>query len=145
MAENVRGLLIHDGGRTLRTMTQILEDLGYRIVEPQIVKAIRYRVPQKRERLILIGIRKDLKNTVRFEWPTPEGKIYTVKDALKAGELFDRDVPVSDGQAYQAAKREIMKLVPPGGYWRDLPLEVQKMFMKKSFFSAAVRLAWQGE
>ena len=102
MAENVRGLLIHDGGRTLRTMTQILEDLGYRIVEPQIVKAIRYRVPQKRERLILIGIRKDLKNTVRFEWPTPEGKIYTVKDALKAGELFDRDVPVSDGQAYPA-------------------------------------------
>ena len=36
-------------------------ELGYKVVPVKVLKAINYRVPQKRERLILVGIRKDIK------------------------------------------------------------------------------------
>lgn len=148
MAENVRGLLSHDEGRTLQTMVTLLGELGYDIVEPRVMKAIHHRVPQKRERLIIVGIRKDVGTKADFKWPTPTGKIYTVRDALKSGDLFDRDVPVSSGQSYPASKKAIMDLVPPGGYWRDLPIDIQKDYMKKSFYlgggktGMARRISW---
>lgn len=148
MAENVRGLLTHDDGRTLRTMLKILNEIGYHVEEPKVMKAIHHRVPQKRERLIIVGIRKDLHDDERFEWPKPTGKIYTVRDALKPGDLFKTEVPESDGQKYPLSKREVMELVPPGGYWRDLPHEVQISYMKKSFYlgggktGMARRMSW---
>lgn len=148
MAENVRGLLNHDGGRTLQTMLKILDELGYRVEEPRVVKAIHHKVPQKRERLIIVGVRKDLCEEVALEWPRPTGKVYTVKDALKAGELFPEDAPESPGQSYPEPKKRVMEMVPPGGYWRDLPLDVQKDYMKKSFFlgggktGMARRMSW---
>ena len=148
MAENVRGLLSHDEGRTLQTMLKILGELGYHVFEPRVVKAIHHRVPQKRERLIIVGVRKSLAKGVQFEWPRPTGKIYTVRDALKAGDLFDSDVFESVGQSYPDSKREVMELVPPGGYWRDLPLDIQKEYMMKSFYlgggktGMARRMSW---
>lgn len=148
MAENVRGLLSHDDGRTLRTMVKILDELGYHVEEPKVMKAIHHRVPQKRERLIIVGIRKDLWDNQRFEWPKPTGKIYTVRDALQPSDLFKTPVPASDGQKYPESKREVMKLVPPGGYWRDLPEEIQKSYMMKSYYlgggktGMARRMSW---
>lgn len=147
LAENVRGLLNHDGGRTLSTMISVLEGLGYHVYEPRVLKAIFYRVPQKRERLIIVGVRKDLHKS-QFEFPSPYNKIYTVKDALKAGELYPEDVPASPGQKYPEAKAKVLSRVPPGGYWKDLPLPVQKAYMKKSFYlgggktGIARRMSW---
>ena len=60
IGENVRGLLRHDNGKTLSSMIDILDDLGYHVLAPQVLKAIFYRVPQKRERLFIVGIRKIL-------------------------------------------------------------------------------------
>ncbi|MBR1622439.1 MAG: DNA (cytosine-5-)-methyltransferase, partial [Pseudobutyrivibrio sp.] len=57
--ENVRGLLTHDGGKTYKTMLKVFEDAGY-VTDKQILNAWDYGVAQKRERLITIGIRKDL-------------------------------------------------------------------------------------
>lgn len=133
MAENVRGLLTHDNGRTLENIRSVIDELGYHLLEPRIIKALFYRVPQKRERLILMGIRKDLPNQV-FQWPREYQRIYTIRDALCAGELFPCDVPPSPGQSYPSAKKAVMELVPEGGYWRDLPLDVQMQYMKKSYF-----------
>lgn len=133
MAENVRGLLTHDNGRTLENIRSVIDELGYHLLEPRIMKALFYRVPQKRERLILIGISKNLPNQA-FQWPREYQRIYTLRDALYAGELFPCDVPSSSGQTYPPAKKAVMELVPEGGYWRDLPLDVQKQYMKKSFF-----------
>ena len=48
IGENVRGLLNHDDGKTLSTIKSIINDLGYTLIEPQVLKAIFYRVPQKR-------------------------------------------------------------------------------------------------
>jgi DNA (cytosine-5)-methyltransferase 1 len=148
MAENVRGLLRHDEGKTLQTMTRILDELGYRVFAPRVIKAIHHKVPQKRERLIIIGVRKDLDYKDDIDWPTPTGKIYTVRDALKKGELFESDVPDSDGQTYPDHKKKVMKLIPPGGYWRDLPPKIQKEYMLKSYYlgggktGMARRMSW---
>lgn len=147
VGENVRGLLNHDKGRTLEGMIQILDEIGYRVLEPQVLKAIYFGVPQKRERLVLIGIRKDIE--IDFRYPRPDlNRIYTLKDALKKGDLFDSDVPISIGAKYPKAKKEILDLVPPGGYWRDLPLKLQKVYMQGSFYlgggktGIARRISW---
>lgn len=127
-------------------MISILEELGYKVLTPRILKAIHYKVPQKRERLILVGIRKDI--NLDFEFPKPFKKIYTLKDALKKGELYPTNVPLSQGPSYPKRKKEILDLVPQGGYWRDLPLKLQKEYMQKSFYlgggktGIARRISW---
>ena len=148
LAENVKGLLNHDQGKTLQTMLNVLDELGYHVFKPQILKAIYYKVPQKRERLILVGMKKEYLGKAEYNYPKPYEKVYTLKDALKKGELYDSDVPSSPGQNYPDRKKEILKLVPPGGYWRDLPIEIQKEYMKKSFYlgggktGMARRISW---
>lgn len=147
IGENVRGLLKHEGGKTIEGMISILDEIGYNVLPPRLLKAIFYKVPQKRERVLIVGIRKGL-NPEFFEFPKPYKRIYNLKDALKKGELYDCDVPVSEGQKYPATKSEVMKLVPEGGYWRDLPLEIQKNYMGGSFYlgggktGIARRMSW---
>ena len=148
LAENVRGLLSHDKGRTLETISGIFRELGYHLLEPKVLKAMFFRVPQKRERLILIAVRIDLWREDCFQFPSPFPKIFNLRDALVAGELYNADVPDSEGQTYPKRKREIMSHVPPGGYWRDLPEGLQKEYMLKSFYlgggktGMARRLSW---
>ncbi len=146
IGENVRGLLSHDSGKTLQSMIAILDELGYRVLEPRVLKAVNFNVPQKRERLILVGVRKDI--DVDFEYPRPFKRIFNLVDALKKGDLFDCDVPDSPGTKYPVSKKRILDLIPPGGYWRDLPLDLQKEYMQKSFYlgggktGMARRISW---
>lgn len=148
IGENVRGLLNHDGGKTIEGMISILDEIGYNVVPPKILKAIFYKVPQKRERVIIVGIRKDIPVDY-FDFPKPYKKIYNLKDAFKKGELYDTDVPYSEGQKYPQTKKEVLELVPPGGYWRDLPLDIQKTYMGASFYlgggktGMARRMSWE--
>jgi DNA (cytosine-5)-methyltransferase 1 len=138
VGENVRGLEKHDEGRTLKTMLQILDEIDYR-VEYQILRSQYLDVPQKRERLVIIGVRKDLDLPICF----PKEQDYTVslREALV-------NVPPSPGQTYTKAKFEVMSLVPEGGYWRDLPMDVRQKYMGASFHlgggktGMARRLAW---
>jgi len=134
LAENVRGLLKHDDGKTLDTIKNVISELGYTLVEPRVLKAVFYKVPQKRERLILVAIRNNLTKKINFNWPSPYKRIMTVRDAFHAGELYGTDVPQSNGQKYPKRKSQILKKVPQGGYWRDLPLKLQKEYMMKSFY-----------
>jgi DNA (cytosine-5)-methyltransferase 1 len=146
IGENVRGLLSHENGKTLQGMISILDEIGYNVVPVQVLKAINFRVPQKRERLILVGIRKDI--DLKFEYPSPYKKVYTLKDALKKGELFNNDVPKSDGAKYPKSKIDVLELVPQKGYWRDLPIDIQKKFMGQSYYlgggktGIARRIGW---
>lgn len=132
MGENVKGLFSHNDGKTLQTIKHIIKELGYTLVEPRVLKAIQYQVPQKRERLILIAIRNDIAEKVSYTYPSPYKRVVTLRDALYRGLLYDCDVPQSEGQLYPAKKKEIMKLVPMGGNWKDLPEDIQKEYMKGS-------------
>lgn len=70
--ENVKGLAIHDKGRTLKTILEHLDDAGYDVVPPKIVNAMDFGVPQHRERVYIIGFRKGLHiNLNRFKYPEP--------------------------------------------------------------------------
>ena len=128
IGENVKGLLNHDNGRTLEGMISVLDEIGYRVLPVQLLKAINYKVPQKRERLVIVGIRKDI--NIDFQYPKPYKRIYTLKDALKKGDLYDCDCPEAPYSKYSEKKLKVFKLVPPGGYWRDIPEPVAKEYMK---------------
>lgn len=146
IGENVRGLLSHDKGNTLKGMISILDEIGYNVAPVKVLKAINFKVPQKRERLILVGIRKDI--NLKFEYPKPYKRIYTLQDALKKGDLYDCDVPNSLGAKYPDSKKAVLDLVPPTGYWRDLPVDLQKSFLGGSYFlgggktGIARRIGW---
>jgi DNA (cytosine-5)-methyltransferase 1 len=118
VAENVKGLMQHENGRTLSTMLKILDDIGYR-VEYRVLRAQYLDVAQKRERLVMIGVRKDLSLPICF--PLEQDYTIGLREALY-------EVPESLGQTYTAAKFEIMKLVTEGGYWRDLPDHLQRQY-----------------
>ncbi len=87
--ENVKGLKTHDKGKTLTTILRVLrEDLNYFVPEPQILNAKNFGVPQNRERIFIVGFRKNLKIT-DFEYPQPTNKNKVLKDILE-----DREVSV---------------------------------------------------
>ncbi|MBP9507640.1 MAG: DNA cytosine methyltransferase [Bacteroides sp.] len=78
--ENVKGLLMHDKGKTMQTILKVLrEDLDYYVPEPQIVNAKNYGVPQHRERVYIVGFRKD-QNVTEFTYPAPTDQTKTFAD-----------------------------------------------------------------
>lgn len=98
MLENVRNLTAHDGGNTFRVIKSHLEALGY-YVYAKVLNALDYGVPQKRERIIIVGF---LENCLfRFPEPIPAeyrktltdiletnvDKKYYVKDAIRESRL----------------------------------------------------------
>jgi DNA (cytosine-5)-methyltransferase 1 len=85
--ENVKGLRNHNGGRTLETILNVLRnDLNYFVPEPQIINAKEFGVPQNRERIYIVGFRKDLKIT-EFEYPKP------TKKKVKFADIKEKKVP----------------------------------------------------
>ena len=78
--ENVKGLLIHDKGKTIQAILKVLrEDLDYYVPDPQIVNAMNFGVPQHRERVYIVGFRKD-QNVNEFTYPAPTDKTKTFAD-----------------------------------------------------------------
>jgi DNA (cytosine-5)-methyltransferase 1 len=138
VGENVRGLLRHENGRTLAAMIDIMEELGYRVAV-KVLRAQYLDVPQKRERLIILCIRKDLK--IPFIFPKERDYTVSIREALQ-------DVPSSEGQTYPPKKKKILEKIPPGGYWKDLPDKLQREYMGASYFMGggktgmARRLSW---
>lgn len=138
MMENVRGLLTHDHGKTLITMLNILMSEGYRVAI-KVLHAQFLDVAQKRERLVILGVRKDLPYPILF--PKQNGKLLTLWDAIG-------NCPHSEGAKYPKWKAEVLAQVPAGGYWKDLPINVQKTYLGKSFYltggktGMARRLSW---
>jgi len=86
--ENVKGLTNHDKGRTLKTILKVLrDDLNYYVPEPKIINAKDFGVPQNRERIFIVGFRKDL-GINEFEYPKP------LKKKVKFADVKEKN-PVS--------------------------------------------------
>lgn len=124
--ENVRGLLTHDKGRTYKIITDIFESTGY-VIQKKILNAWEHGAAQKRERLITIGIRRDIADKVRYSFPEPHKYKPVLRDILPG-------CPESEGAAYSEYKRKIFELVPPGGYWKDIPEDIAKEYMKSCWY-----------
>lgn len=137
LIENVEGLLTHSNGATFQGILKQLRELGYTVVH-KVLNANDYGVAQKRKRVFIVGFR-NARNS--FEFPRPLDNKPVLRDAL-------RDVPVSEGIQYPAAKAAVMRHVPPGGCWVDLPEDVKIAYMKNSLHSGggkrgiARRIAW---
>ncbi len=85
--ENVKGLRSHDKGKTLETILNTLRnDLGYYVPEPQIINAKEFGVPQNRERIFIVGFRKDLEIT-DFRYPKSTDKSKILEDILEKEEV----------------------------------------------------------
>lgn len=119
-------------------MVEIYENMGYH-VEHHLVRAVDYGVAQKRKAVIIVGIRNDF--SVRYRLPKKYDRQLVLRDVLK-------NVPVSEGEKYSLKKAAVLDLVPAGGYWRDLPEEIAKDYMGKSYYSGggrtgmARRISW---
>jgi DNA (cytosine-5)-methyltransferase 1 len=87
--ENVKGLRNHNGGSTLATILNVLRnDLDYFVPEPQIVNAKDFGVPQHRERIYIVGFRKD-QGITEFEYPKP------LKKKVKFADVKEKKVPAT--------------------------------------------------
>lgn len=142
VAENVKGLVNHDKGKTLTTMISTFKDIGYQI-NWNVLNAWDYETAQKRERIFIIGIRNDLVNLQKYSYSFPASFDYkpVLKDVLK-------NVPTSEGIKYSDKKKKVLELVPPGGCWVDLPEEIAKDYLGASWNSGggkrgmARRISW---
>lgn len=95
--ENVKNLKSHDKGKTFKVIMNTLDELGYWVSDsdhlgpndPKIVDAKSW-LPQHRERIILVGFRKDL--NIHSNFTLKDIKKYHPKKKIKLGDLFDPDV-----------------------------------------------------
>lgn len=93
--ENVKGMITHDHGRTWSTIKNVFNELNYNIYihhnsngeESPILNAADYGIPQNRLRLYVIGIRRDIKQSNEFQFPSPSKLKSEVKDYLLPGPI----------------------------------------------------------
>jgi DNA (cytosine-5)-methyltransferase 1 len=129
LIENVKGLLTHQGGATLKYVLAKLELLGGYQVTYRVLNSNDYGVPQKRERLLMVGVRATGSDPPpTYHWPKPHEYKPLLGDVLI-------DCPPSEGNSYSDRLHKIMEQVPSGGCWVDLPEDVQKSYLGKSYYS----------
>lgn len=104
LLENVKGLVSHDGGRTLDTILGTLKELGY-YISWQVLRAEDFGLPQRRERIFIAGFRHK-SAWLRFQFPEgwPTGPRTTLSAIMQKGV----------GSEFQASKAALV------GYLRKL-------------------------
>ena len=125
LIENVLGLVKQDFFPDL--LKQLSIDNHYK-VDYQLLNSKDYEVPQRRQRVIIIGIRHDDHDvsTTPFNYPIPSSKHILLKDVLT-------NVPDSPGVLYTKRKEAMYKLIPQGGNWRSMTKEKQLELLGEAF------------
>ncbi len=121
--ENVKGLLSTkyiDGRNLVDVIIEDLadmEDIGYNVVH-ELINASDYGVPQNRQRVLFVGIRKDLNK--EFIFPEKQDK-----SRLALGNILDipADVPNQVDWPLSPQAMEMINYIPEGGSWKDVPYE----------------------
>lgn len=124
MIENVKGLLSHNNGKTIKEILISLNEIYD--IKYKVLNAFDYEVPQKRERLIIVGTNIILNKSFRF--PDKKENKVLLKDVMY-------NVPLSIIAKYSDEKIDLFKLIPQGGCWINLPKELQQKYLGKSYNS----------
>lgn len=123
VAENVKGLLTANKGQAIQTIINdfsVTGKYGYDVV-PHLVNFATYGAPQLRERVLLIGVRKDLKRT----FVMPE-KTHNPENYVSSGEALKnvKSVPYNnEHQKIMPSTVEKLKLIPEGKNFSSIPRE----------------------
>ena len=158
LIENVKGLLSNNKGETIKIIIKHLEALFE--VSYKVLNANDFGVAQKRERLFIVGklrdkiaenlsytdtniddwdedndtedndleTRNESAHYGNYSFPKPHNEKLVLRDVLK-------NVPKSEGNQYSTEKKELFKMIPPGGCWINLPEELQKSYLGSSYSS----------
>jgi DNA (cytosine-5)-methyltransferase 1 len=126
MIENVKGLLTHDEGKTIKKIIDALNKNESYNISYKCLDASKYDVPQKRERVFIVGVVKSITRT--FEFPKESLTQKVLKDVLY-------NVPESNGAKYKEEKIKLFKMIPQGGCWVNLPETLQKEYLGNSYNS----------
>lgn len=116
LLENVKQLKGHDKGRTLKIIIQKLEKIGYK-VQWKVLNALDFGVPQKRERIIIVGF---LDENVSFNFPTPKTNNKTTLDEILEPESnVDRKFYASDDILNKRASKVMGKELFYPSVWHE--------------------------
>lgn len=132
LAENVKGLLTHDKGKTLHLIIKTFENLGYHVFSPLLLNANNYEVAQKRERVFLFGVKKEYKKHFKFSDIPTVNPIF-LKDILFPGEYYPKPIEDNIGANYSKEKKLYFDLIPEGKNWKSLPVALQKKYLGPMF------------
>ena len=126
MIENVKGLLTHDDGKTIKKIIETLNENDLYNISYKCLDASKYDVPQKRERVFIVGVLKNITHSFKFPEESITKKL--LKDVLY-------NVPISNGVKYNEEKKTLFKMIPQGGCWINLPEDLQKSYLGNSYNS----------
>lgn len=118
--ENVKGLMSSkyiDGRKLVDVISSDLDDMGYE-VNYEVINASDYGVPQNRQRLIMIGVQKEL--GIRFAFPEKESK-----EGLTLRHILDIPATVPNQVDWGLSPQALAMIahIPQGGSWKDVPYE----------------------
>jgi DNA (cytosine-5)-methyltransferase 1 len=107
LLENVKGLVNHDKGNTMRVIERRLDELGY-WVHAKILNARDFGLPQNRERIYIVALRKDLVGSWEFNFPDAPRTKTRVGSILESPSRVGDDFTISDRlwEGHQRRKRE---------------------------------------
>jgi len=126
MIENVKGLLSHNEGMTMKKIIDTINDKKLYNITFKCLDSSNYDVPQKRERVFIIGVLKTINGN--FEFPKESSTKKLLKDVLY-------NVPESMCSKYNDYKISLFKMIPQGGCWINLPEDIQKEYLGNSYYS----------
>lgn len=117
ICENVKGLLTLQNGEIIKRIVKEFSEVGYN-VQYKLIKAVEFGVPQRRERVIIVGIRKDINCT--FRYPEP---VCSEVEAVPLSAVID-NLEI-DEQKYYFSERAVQgvknaKNNMKRGLWQDL-------------------------
>ena len=138
MIENVKGIVGPKNKDFFNNLLDILSSGGYRI-KWKILNCYEYGIPQKRERVFVIGIRNDIRGVFYFPDKIEQSKRVNIKTAIQGLTEIPNGLNNHSGFGLRNDEKPFAHKIRPGENWKALPIEDQKAFMKKGFYSGGGR------
>jgi len=138
LAENVKGLKTHDGGKTLEIIINTMQELGYYVYSPILLNSNDYEVAQNRERIFIFGCLNKYKNKIKFSTPKKQPKI-NLSDIFLETIYYKNNIDLLNKNGkiieYSKYKKNFFEKIPEGGNWKNLNVTEQMEYLGKMFYS----------